>query len=47
MVNPILAGTIVDLTGFFRWSFGAGILTSLVAGLVVAFLKNPVGQADD
>ncbi|MBM4348804.1 MAG: MFS transporter [Deltaproteobacteria bacterium] len=45
MVNPILAGIIVDLTGSFRWAFGAGILTSLAAGLAAIFLKNPLEQA--
>jgi sugar phosphate permease len=41
MVGPIVAGSLTDLTGTFRWSFGLAVLTSLAAALPIRFLREP------
>jgi len=41
MLGPIVAGRITDVTGSFRWSFGLGALTALVAAIVIGFLRKP------
>ncbi|MDI7259015.1 MAG: MFS transporter [Thermodesulfobacteriota bacterium] len=41
MLGPILAGRMVDLTGTFRWSFGLGALTCIIAALLVGRLGRP------
>jgi len=41
MLGPIVAGRITDVTGSFRWSFGLGAFTALVAAIVIGFLRKP------
>ncbi len=49
MVSPVLTGYLADLTGTFRWSFGLGGLTSLIAAIVIGFLGRPltIGSTKD
>lgn len=49
MSTPILTGYLADVTGTFRWSFGLGALTALVAAVVTAFLEKPkeIGEKGD
>lgn len=41
IVGPIVAGRLIDITGTFHWSFGLGALASLIAALMIGFLKRP------
>lgn len=43
MAGPLLAGRMVDLTGTFRYPFLFGAFTSLIAALLMGFLKKPTG----
>jgi MFS family permease len=47
MSSPPLTGYLADLTGTFRWPFGLGALASLLAALLIGFLKTPVGFPKD
>jgi sugar phosphate permease len=42
IVGPILAGYLADLTQTFQWSFGLGVLVSLIAAAMVCFLGKPI-----
>jgi len=41
MLGPILAGRMVDLTGTFQYPFLFGAFTSLIAVLLLGFLREP------
>jgi MFS family permease len=43
MVSPVLTGYLADITGTFRWSFGLGGFTVLVAALMIGILRKPRG----
>jgi MFS family permease len=47
MFSPLLTGYLADLTGTFRWPFGLGALASLLAALLIGFLKTPMGFPKD
>jgi len=49
MVSPMLTGHLADVTGTFRWSFGLGAFTALVAAVVIGFLGRPkeIGEKGD
>lgn len=40
MVSPVLNGYLADITETFRWSFGLGAFASLMAALLIRFLKE-------
>jgi len=40
MVGPIVAGHLADITGTFRWSFGLGACTALIAALCIGFIRE-------
>jgi hypothetical protein len=39
----VLTGYLADITGTFRWSFGIGGFTVLVAALMIGILRKPRG----
>jgi sugar phosphate permease len=41
MTTPVVTGHLADVTGTFRWSFGLGAFASLMAALLIGFLKKP------
>ncbi len=41
MSSPPLTGYLADVTGTFRWPFRLGALASLLAALLIGFLKTP------
>jgi sugar phosphate permease len=42
MSSPPLTGYLADATGTFRWPFGLGAFASLLAALLIGFLKTPM-----
>ena len=39
-VAPFVGGYLADLTGTFRWSFGLGASTALIAALCIGFIRG-------
>lgn len=40
MISPLLTGYLADITGTFRWSFGLGASTALIAALCIGFIRG-------
>ncbi|MGQ9647556.1 MAG: MFS transporter [Thermodesulfobacteriota bacterium] len=40
MTTPVVTGYLADLTGTFRWPFGLGALTALVAALCIGWIEE-------
>jgi len=40
MISPVLTGHLADITGTFRWSFGLGASTALVATLCIGLVRG-------
>lgn len=43
MVSPVLTGYLADITGTFRWPFGLGAFTVLIAAVMIGILRKPGG----
>ena len=40
MISPVLTGHLADITGTFRWSFGLGASTALIAALCIGLIRG-------